>query len=154
MLKEGSIAPDFSLRDQADKLHKLSDYKGHWIFLYFYPKDDTPGCTKEACGIRDVYKKFKNKKVWVFGVSKDSTKRHLSFAEKYNLPFTLLSDVTTKMIESYGAWAEKKMMGREYMGILRVSYLINPEGKIAKAYPKVVPAEHAEQILSDLEQLM
>ncbi len=154
MLDVGKKAPAFALQDQNEKTHKLSGYKGQWVFLYFYPKDDTPGCTKEACGIRDVYSEFKKKNVQVFGVSKDSVKKHAKFVEKYELPFTLLSDESTKMIEAYGAWAKKKMMGREYMGILRISYLIDPNGKVAKVYPKVKPADHAAEILSDLEDLM
>ena len=153
ILKEGNIAPDFTLSDQDDKNHKLSDYKGKWVLLYFYPKDDTSGCTKEACMIRDELPNFKKLKVSVLGVSVDSVKSHKKFAEKYGLPFALLSDEDKKVVDKYGVWAEKSMYGRKYMGTLRTSFLINTNGKIAKIYKKVKPEIHAGEVLSDLKEL-
>ena len=154
MLKVGSTAPDFSLSDHEEKIHNLHDYKGQWILLYFYPKDDTPGCTTETCGLRDVWKELQKQNCTVLGVSKDSSKSHDTFRTKYNVPFTLLSDESTEMIESYGAWQEKSMYGKKYMGIARISYLIDPEGNIAKVYPKVKPKEHAAEVLEGLEELV
>lgn len=149
LLKEGIEAPDFSLPDQNGKIHKLSDYKGKKVVLYFYPKDNTPGCTKEACGFAAVWEKLKEKAV-ILGVSADSQKSHQSFASKYNLPFTLLSDENKDVIKKYKAWGKKKFMGREFEGIFRVTYIISEEGKILKVYPKVDPAKHAQEILNDL----
>ena len=151
-LKQSASAPDFTLPDQNGKPHTLSDSMGKWVLLYFYPKDDTTGCTKEACGIRDVFPKFKKMDAVVFGVSADSAARHKKFAEKYKLPFTLLADEDKKVIKAYGVWAKKKLMGREYMGILRTSFLIDPKGKIAKIYEKVKPEVHAEEVLADLRE--
>jgi peroxiredoxin Q/BCP len=153
MLKTGRKAPTFKLADQDGKMHALKDYAGKWVLLYFYPKDDTPGCTKEACAIAEVYKDFKRLGVTVMGVSKDSVKSHKKFAEKYALPFTLLSDESTEMIQKYGAWGEKMMRGKKYLGTSRVSYLIDGEGKIAKVYPDVDPANHALQLLADLKAI-
>ncbi len=152
-LKIGQKAPIFTLPDQTGNKHKLSSYNGTWVLLYFYPKDDTPGCTKEACGIRDAFPNFKKLKVHVFGISKDSLKSHKKFAEKYRLPFILLADEDKQVMEAYGVWAKKKMMGREYMGTLRTSFLINPEGVIAKIYENVKPDIHAEEVLKDLKIL-
>ncbi len=146
-------APDFSLPDQDGKKHKLSDYRGQWVLIYFYPKDDTPGCTTEACTLRDNLPKFGKLKAKVFGISVDSIASHKKFAEKYKLPFTLLADEDKKVVEKYGVWQEKSMYGRKYMGTVRNSYLINPEGKIAKIYEKVKPAEHAGQVLEDIKAL-
>lgn len=146
-------APDFALPDQDGNKHKLSDYKGQWVLLYFYPKDDTPGCTTEACTLRDNLPKFTKIKAKIFGISVDSVASHKKFAEKYKLPFTLLADEDKKVVEKYGVWQEKSMYGRKYMGTVRNSYLINPEGKIAKIYEKVKPAEHATQVLADLTTL-
>lgn len=151
MPKVNSKAPAFSLSDQHGTVHKLKDYLGKWVLIYFYPKDDTPGCTKEACFIRDDFFNFGKLKCDVLGVSADSVKSHKKFAEKYNLPFTLLSDESKTMIEKYGVWAKKKFMGREYMGILRTSFLVNPEGKIAKIYENVKPETHANEVLVDLK---
>ncbi len=154
MLKAGSKAPDFTLPDQNGEMHSLKDVKGKWLLLYFYPKDDTPGCTVEACTIRDNFGAFKKAGITVWGVSADPVKKHAKFAEKYELPFTLLSDEEKGMLKAYGVWAKKKFMGREYMGILRNSFLIDPNGKIAKIYEGVKPAEHAEEVLADVKALM
>ena len=152
-LKVGQKALLFSAHDQDCKKHFLKDYLGSWVVLYFYPKDDTPGCTKEACSFRDSFPKFKKIEATVFGVSIDSVKRHQKFAEKYELPFTLLADEDKKIVESYGVWQKKKFMGKEYMGIVRTSFLIDPKGKIAKIYEGVKPDTHVEQVLKDLREL-
>ncbi len=148
-LSVGDKAPEFSLPDQDGKVHALRDLKGSWTLLYFYPKDDTPGCTTEACGIRDAWAEFKKRKLRVIGVSVDPVKRHKKFAEKYELPFTLLADEGKDMVNAYGVWGKKKFMGREYMGIKRWSFLIDPDGKIFKVYEDVKPAAHAQEILAD-----
>lgn len=152
-LKEGSIAPDFKTKDQDVEIHTLSDYRGRWVLIYFYPKDDTPGCTKEACAIRDMMPDFKKLKLQVFGVSKDDVKSHKKFARKYDLPFRLLVDSDKEIMKKYGVWAKKKFMGREYMGTLRTSFLIDPKGKIKKIYENVKPEIHANKILEDLKKL-
>jgi peroxiredoxin Q/BCP len=146
-------APVFSLVDQDGKVHKLSDYKGQWVLLYFYPKDNTTGCTVEACAITEEFANFQKLKVKVLGVSIDSVASHKKFAEKYNLPFTLLADVDKKVVQKYKVWAEKSMYGRKYMGTLRTSFLIDPKGKIVKIYEKVKPALHAGEVLEDLKEL-
>jgi thioredoxin-dependent peroxiredoxin len=153
-LKIGSKAPEFSLPDQNNKIHNLADYKGKWVLLYFYPKDDTEGCTKEACAIRDNFPKFKNIQAEVLGISADSVASHKKFEQKYGLPFTLLADAEKKAITAYGAWGEKNMMGRKYQGILRTSFLINPKGEIAKIYEAVKPNIHAEEVLKDLNKMI
>lgn len=147
MLKEGDKAPAFSLQDQNGKTHKLSDYKGEKLVIYFYPRDNTPGCTTEACSFRDDFKDYKKNKINIIGISKDSVKSHKSFEEKYELPFTLLSDESTKVIEAYGAWKEKSMYGKTFLGINRITYIIDEKGKVMKAYPKVKVKEHAKEIL-------
>lgn len=147
-------APDFNLPDQTGKFHKLADFKGKWLLLYFYPKDDTPGCTTEACSFRDASGDYKKLGVQVVGISKDSVKSHTKFAEKYKLNFPLLSDESGDVIKSYGAWGEKSMFGKKYMGILRNTYLINPKGEIEKTYEKVKPELHSEEILKDLKVLI
>jgi peroxiredoxin Q/BCP len=152
-LDTGAKAPDFTLADQAGTEHTLSQYKGKWVLLYFYPKDDTPGCTTEACGIRDAWTRFKRRKAVVLGVSPDTVKKHEKFAAKYDLPFTLLADTEKDVVQAYGVWGKKKFMGREYLGVNRVSFLIDPKGKIAKVYPKVKPATHAEEVIEDLKAL-
>ncbi|MBL8031436.1 MAG: thioredoxin-dependent thiol peroxidase, partial [Candidatus Doudnabacteria bacterium] len=149
-LKIGQKAPAFKLPDQTGAIHQLKDYLGKWVLVYFYPKDDTPGCTAEACSLRDNFPKFKKVNAVVLGVSIDPVKKHEKFATKYNLPFTLLADEDKQMVEKYGVWAEKSMYGRKYMGTLRTSFLIDPTGKIAKIYEGVKPATHAEKVLADL----
>ncbi len=153
MFKVGKKAPDFTLSDQDGVAHTLKQYRGNYVLLYFYPKDDTPGCTKEACAITDVYKDFKKQGVVVLGVSKDSTKSHKKFAEKYNLPFTLLADTDIAVAQLYGAWQEKTMFGKTALGMKRISYLLDTEGKIIKVYPDVDPPNHALQILNDVKAL-
>lgn len=153
MLKIGKKAPEFSLQDQDEITHTLKQYKGKNVLIYFYPKDDTPGCTKEACAIADVYNDFKKLGVVVLGVSKDTPKSHKKFAEKYNLPFILLSDKDAVMLEKYGALQEKSIFGKTSLGIVRMSYLIDGEGKVTKVYPKVDPTNHALEILQDLKNL-
>ncbi len=157
------LALDFKLSDQDGKSHKLSDYRGQWVLIYFYPKDDTPGCTKEACAIRDMMPDFKKLKLQVFGISIQDSKSHKKFADKYHLPFTLLADEDKKVVTKYGVWGKKKFVparlnsrsggGREYMGTFRTSFLIDPKGKIAKIYEKVNPETHAQEILSYLRQI-
>ncbi len=154
MLAVGTSAPAFSLLDQDGQEQTNAIQAGKWTIIYFYPKDDTPGCTKEACTLAEVYDEFSKLGVSVVGVSKDSVKSHKKFAEKYKLPFTLLSDPDGTMIEVYGAFGEKSLFGKTYLGILRVSYLINPDGTISAVYPKVDPASHALQLLSDVKELM
>lgn len=146
-LKLNQKAPEFELPDQDGKMHKLSDYRGQWALLYFYPKDDTPGCTKEACMIRDNFPDFKKLKIQVFGISTDSVKSHKKFADKYELPLTLLADEKREAVEKYGVWGKKKFMGREYMGTFRTSFLIDPHGTIARIYENVKPDLHAEEVL-------
>ncbi len=153
MLPAGRKAPSFSLLDQNEEKHTLKQYLGQWVLIYFYPKDSTPGCTKEACSIAEVYTDFERLGVKVLGVSKDTPRSHQKFAEKYHLPFTLLSDPEMQMIEKYGALKEKKMFGRAVRGTHRISYLIDPAGKIAKVYPSVDPANHALELLADIKHL-
>jgi peroxiredoxin Q/BCP len=152
MPKASENAPEFTLPDQDGVEHALSSYRGKWVLLYFYPKDDTPGCTIEACTIRDQFKDFQKIDAVVLGVSTDSVKSHKKFAIAYELPFTLLADEHKEVVGSYGVFGEKKMMGRTYMGTHRTSFLINPEGKIAKVYEKVKPELHAAEVLADLKQ--
>lgn len=147
-------ANDFNLQDQNADYHKLSDYKGKWLLIYFYPKDDTPGCTKEACNFRDAIAEFTKRGVIILGISKDSIESHKKFADKYKLNFTLLSDPDHLVIESYGAWGTNKFMGKEFTGTKRNSYIINPIGEIAKEYQNVNPLSHFTQILTDLDQLL
>jgi len=153
-LKIGQLAPQFSLPDQSGKIHNLVDYQGKWVLIYFYPKDDTPGCTIEACSIRDNLPKFKRLKAKVLGISVDSVKSHGKFVKKFSLLFTLLADEDKKMVRAYGVWGKKKFMGREYMGTKRTSFLINPDGVIAKIYEDVKPEIHAEEVLKDLKSVL
>lgn len=146
-------APSFSLPDADGKIHSLSEYQGKWVILYFYPKDDTPGCTKEACAFRDAISDFQVKHAVILGVSKDSVASHKKFAHKFSLTFPILSDESLETIKAYNAWGKKKFMGKEYDGILRTTVLINPAGEIVKRYEKVDPVVHATEILSDLDAL-
>ena len=147
MLAKGDNAPDFKLLDQEGKLHKLADYKGKYIVLYFYPKDMTPGCTKEACNFRDDFSKYKKNNIVILGISCDNINLHKKFAEKHDLPFTLLADTNKEVVKAYGAWGKKKFLGREYEGINRITYLIDKKGKIIKVFPKVKVEEHSNEIL-------
>lgn len=151
MLKNGDIAPDFTLLDSEGNTVSLSDFRGNKVIIYFYPKDDTSGCTKEACNFRDNYSQLKEKNVVVIGISKDSVSSHVKFKNKYDLPFILLSDPNHQVIETYGAYGEKKMYGRTYMGTIRMTYLVSEEGLILKIYDKVKPDKHVEEILKDLD---
>lgn len=152
-LQKNDKAPEFSLPDQDGKVHSFKACAGSWVLLYFYPKDDTPGCTTEACTFRDNFPKFKKMNAVVLGVSIDSPKSHGKFAKKYELPFTLLADENREVVRAYGVWGKKKFMGRDYLGTRRWSFLIDPQGRIAKIYEDVKPAEHAEEVLRDLEAL-
>jgi peroxiredoxin Q/BCP len=147
----GQKAPAFTLADQTGHKHKLTDYLGQWVVLYFYPKDDTPGCTTEACQFRDTRADFDGKNAVVLGVSPDDEKSHQKFAEKFSLPFPLLADHEAKICQKYGVWQEKSMYGRTYMGVARTTYLIDPQGKVAQRWDKVSVAEHAEQVLAALD---
>lgn len=150
MLETGTMAPDFTLPDQNGEMHSLSDYRGQKVILYFYPKDNTAGCTKQACGFAERYPQIREKGAVVLGVSKDSVKSHKSFEEKYSLPFTILSDPERKVIEAYDVWKEKKNYGKVSMGVVRTTYLIDEEGVIIKAMDKVKAAENPQQMLEAL----
>lgn len=150
MLKVGKKAPDFKLYDQNGVLRSLSDYKGQKVVLYFYPKDMTSGCTKQACLFAQLYPQFREKDAVVLGVSKDSVSSHKKFEEKYGLPFTLLSDPDTKVIQKYDVWKEKSMYGKKYYGVVRSTYLIDEKGVIIKAFDKVKPAENPDEVLQEL----
>lgn len=153
MLKLKSKAPAFTLPDQEGKEHSLKDSLGKWVALYFYPKDDTPGCTVEACSFRDNYARLRRVGIVVLGVSVDPVKKHRKFVEKYALPFTLLSDEEKVVVDKYGVWGKKKFMGREYMGTFRTTFLIDPAGNIAKIYENVKPDVHVEAILADVRAM-
>lgn len=144
---------DFELKDAFEKTYKLSDYLGKWVVLYFYPKDDTPGCSVEACSFRDNLSELKDMGVVVLGVSKDSLKSHKKFSEKYSLNFPLLSDESLEVIKAYEAWGEKKFMGKTFTGVLRKTILINKKGEVAKVYEKVTPKDHAKEIIRDIREL-
>ena len=150
MLEIGTKAPDFTLPDQNGNMHSLSEYRGKKVILYFYPKDNTAGCTKQACGFAERYPQFTEKGAVVLGVSKDSVASHKKFEEKYGLPFTILSDPELVAIQAYDVWQEKKNYGKTYMGVVRTTYLIDEEGKIAKAFDKVKAADNPEQMLGEL----
>lgn len=152
-LQIGDSAPDFSLPDGEGNLVNLKDLRGKWVVLYFYPRDNTPGCTKEACGFRDAYPDYQNQNVVVLGVSTDDAKSHTKFSTKFNLPFPLLTDEGGQMATQYDSYGLKKFMGKEYMGISRNTFVIAPDGKIAKIYRKVKPEPHAAEILADLASL-
>ena len=147
MLKEGTTAPAFKTIDQNGESVSLKDLRGRKVVLYFYPKDDTPGCTKEACSFRDAYSKFKKQDITVLGVSPDKEAAHKKFVTKYQLPFTLLADTDHSIAEAYGVWGEKKFMGRTYLGVHRTTFLIDEKGKIRKIFEKVKPEDHAIEVL-------
>ncbi len=144
MLQVNIFAPEFQLPDESGKIHSLSDYRGKYVLVYFYPKDDTPGCTKEACALRDVHEQYLKSSIIVLGVSTDSSSSHEQFKEKFQLPFTLLSDADGKMISMYGAQGSQ--------GTDRISYLINPEGRIVKVYEKVIPEHHAGEVMDEVQK--
>jgi len=147
-LKEGDKAPEFAATDAEGKTVRLKDLRGKKVVLYFYPKDDTPGCTKEACSFRDSFARFKKRGIQVLGVSLDSETSHQKFARKFDLPFRLLADTDRAISESYGTYGEKKFMGRTYMGVHRMTFLIDEKGKIKKIFGKVKPEDHAEEVLN------
>ena len=150
MLKIGDIAPDFTLLDSEGREHKLSDYLGRKIVLYFYPKDNTPGCTRQACAFASAYDEFKNRDIVVIGISRDSVASHKKFAEKYSLPFVLLSDPDLVAIQAYGVWQEKKLYGKTSFGVVRTTFIIDEEGKISAVMPKVKPDTNAAEILNNI----
>jgi peroxiredoxin Q/BCP len=150
MIEEGSPAPDFELTSDSGETVKLSSLRGKPVVLYFYPKDDTPGCTTQACGIRDSYREFEQAGAVVLGVSPDDEKSHVKFRKKHGLPFTLLADTEHEVAERYGVWGEKKFMGRTYMGVKRWTFVIAEDGTVKKVFPDVKPAEHADNVLAVL----
>ena len=152
MLNEGDAAPDFEARDAEGNPVKLSGLRGRKVVLYFYPKDDTPGCTKEACGFRDSFAEFRGRGIEVLGVSTDGEKSHRKFAEKYGLPFTLLADTEHRVADLYGVYGEKQFMGRKYMGVARKTFLIDEEGRLRKVFDKVKVDGHAGEVLEAFEQ--
>lgn len=152
-LEVGDFAPEFTLPNASGELIDLQSFRGQWVVLYFYPRDNTPGCTKEACGFRDQYDTYQTNQVVILGVSGDDAKSHQKFVNKQELPFYLLSDLDHQIAKAYEAYGPKKFMGKEYEGIYRHTFLINPAGKLAKIYRKVKPAEHALSVLKDLELL-
>jgi peroxiredoxin Q/BCP len=149
-LPAGIPAPDFELPDDTNTPRKLSDFRGKNVVLYFYPNDDTPGCTKEACNFRDDYSAYEKANVLILGVSPNDVKSHVKFKKKFGLPFPLLADVEHKVCDLYGVWGPKKFMGREYEGVLRTTFLIDAAGNIVRVFEKVRPAEHSEEVLSAL----
>jgi len=149
----GSTAPDFTLKDQDDNSITLSALKGKWVVLYFYPRDLTPGCTKEACNFQEALPDFKSLNAEIIGVSKDTVKTHRKFADKHNLDFTLVSDEEGIVCEDYGVWQKKSLYGKSYMGIVRSTFIIDPQGKIAKVYPKVSVKEHHTEVEQAIKSL-
>lgn len=147
MLKEGDAAPDFILKHRDGEIMNLSDFQGQKVVLYFYPKDDTPGCTTQACGLRDAHDVFTEKNIVVLGVSTDDEASHQKFISKYDLPFTLLADTDKSIVNAYGVYGEKSMYGKKYIGVLRKTFLIDEQGKIKKIFDKVNVAEHADEVL-------
>jgi peroxiredoxin Q/BCP len=152
MLKEGEKAPDFTTRDTDGKEVRLSDFSGRKVVLYFYPKDDTPGCTKQACSIRDSYSEFEERGIKVLGVSLDDQASHRKFADKYELPFTLLADTEHQLADAYGVYGEKEFMGKKYMGVDRKTFLIGEDGRIKKVFNKVNVEEHADEVLEAFDE--
>ncbi|PZD73965.1 Putative peroxiredoxin bcp [Acaryochloris thomasi RCC1774] len=153
VLDVGDSAPDFTLPNQDEAPISLASFQGQWVVLYFYPRDNTPGCTKEACGFRDCNSDYQARNVQILGISPDTAKSHQKFIEKQTLPFTLLSDPDSEVARAYESYGLKKFMGKEYDGVYRQTFIIDPQGQLAKIYRKVKPAEHAEQVLQDLETL-
>ena len=153
-LNVGDVAPKFSLPDQNGVVRIVEEFSGKWLLIYFYPKDNTPGCTTEACEIRDAWGEFKKTGAEVVGISTDSVESHKKFGEKHSLPFTILSDTEKKTVEDYEVWGLKSFMGKSFMGTRRTSFLIDPHGKIAKIYENVLPAIHAEEVLRDIQTLL
>jgi thioredoxin-dependent peroxiredoxin len=151
-IQAGTLAPDFTLQDENETPRSLSDYRGKPVILYFYPKDDTPGCTKEACSFRDDYSAYEQANVEILGVSPDSPKSHAKFKQKYQLPFGLLADEGHQVADLYGVWGPKKFMGKSYEGVLRTTFLIDEDGKIIRVFENVKPADHSAQILEVLKQ--
>lgn len=151
MLEAGTKAPDFALLDKDGKEVRLSDFAGKRVVLYFYPRDNTPGCTRQACAFAKAYEGFRSRNVVLIGISKDSVASHLKFAQKYELPFILLSDPELQAIQAYGVWQEKKLYGKTSMGVVRTTYVIDPEGRVEKVMPKVKPDTNAEEILAWME---
>lgn len=149
VFKKGDDAPAFTLPDQDGKKVSLSDFRGQWLLVYFYPKDNTPGCTQEACAFAERWPDFARLGLHIVGISPDSSASHRKFADKFKLKFTLLSDENHAVIEAYGAWGLKKFMGKEYMGVIRSSVLIDPLGKVARVYPQVKPEVHAAEVQED-----
>lgn len=153
-IQEGTQAPDFTLPDAKGVAHKLSDYRGKTVVVYFYPKDDTPGCTKEACGFRDLQAEFDNQNAVILGISPDPSGDHQAFIEKFGLPFTLLCDEDKAVMTAYGAWGEKNMYGKISVGVIRSTVLIGPDGKVAKHWKKVANAEtHPAKVLEAIQKL-
>ena len=150
MLETGIQAPEFTLPDQNGEMHSLKDYRGKKVILYFYPRDNTPGCTKQACAFKSMYEAFRSKDIEVIGISKDSAASHKKFIEKYELPFTLLSDPQTNILQEYEVWKKKKLAGHEYMGIVRSTYIIDEEGKILHAMEKVNPEKNPLEVAAVL----
>jgi peroxiredoxin Q/BCP len=150
----GAPAPQFSLPDQTGVNQNLRDYRGKWVVVYFYPKDDTPGCTLEACSFRDNYNEYQKQGIVILGISQDSKSSHASFQHKYSVPFPLLSDEAHQVINAYGAWQPKKFMGKEFLGTKRMTFLINPAGNLVKIYKNVNPKNHAAEILTDIADLL
>jgi len=150
VVEEGKPAPDFELRSDSGESIKLADLRGKQVVLYFYPKDDTPGCTTQACGIRDAFEEFERAGAVVLGVSPDDERSHVKFKEKFDLPFTLLADEEHQVAEAYGVWVEKKYMGRKYMGVDRSTFVIGEDGNVKKVMHKVKPDTHADDVLATL----
>jgi thioredoxin-dependent peroxiredoxin len=150
MVEEGKPAPDFELKSDAGETVRLSDLKGKPVVVYFYPKDDTPGCTAQACGIRDNYEAFGERGAVVLGISPDDESSHVKFKEKYGLPFTLLADPDHRVAEEYGVWGERKLYGKTYMGVERSTFVIGPDGNVAHVMRRVKPDTHAQQVLDSL----
>jgi peroxiredoxin Q/BCP len=152
-LQAGHVAPDFELPDDSNVLRRLSDYRGRPVVLYFYPKDDTPGCTTEACNFRDDYSAYVEADVVILGVSPDDVKSHAKFKQKYGLPFPLLADEGHKVCDLYQVWGPKKFMGREYEGVLRTTFLIDAQGRIARVFENVKPSDHSAEVLEAIKKL-